>query len=286
MKKKLSIFVLLISFLLWGCQDVITVDLEEGPVRLVVEGGIERIKDDSQGNQMLRLTTTAPYFYNDRTPPASGAEVSVTDEKGNRFEFLEMDDQPGNYYASGIIPGDSSTYVLSIRYNGDEYSAEENFASVAPIDTIYQKFIPESFFDEPGIRLQIDYTDPAGERNFYLWQQFQNGEMIIDANPGTKFSIIGSDEFNDGQRIIGKMPDNDFIYVAGDQGKIRQIGLSENGFNYFFRIYDQAGGAGLFSASPSGIRGNIINLSNPDLYALGYFRVSEVDEKSILIASE
>jgi hypothetical protein len=271
-----KIFLWISLLFIAGCQEVVQIDLEEGTERLVVEGRIEKIKSRTSGYQRITLSTTADYFVNAETPRAKNATVFVTDEAGNVYNFTESVQEAGVYETWQLYAGVGQTYILQIEHNGDIYRASEMVAPVAPIDSIYQIFTEETLFDEAGIRVRIDFTDPADQENFYYWQQFKDGTGYLDVNPGTKFNLINSDEFFNGRTVRGKEPNNELIYEAGQTAVVRQIGLSEAEFNYMFFLLEQAGGRGLFATPPSTVRGNVENVTNPDLYPLGYFGASEV----------
>ena len=75
------------------------------------------------------------------------------------------------------------------------------------------------------------------------------------------------------------------VIEVGNEVTIKQIGLSETAFDYYFLLFDQAGKTGqLIDTPPATIRGNIRNVTNPDNYPLGYFGASEISEMSILIS--
>jgi hypothetical protein len=175
------------------------------------------------------------------------------------------------------------TYTLSIIYEGDTYQAVETLLPVASIDSIYQFFVEENIFDEAGIRIKIDYKDPPDQVNYYYWEQYRDGISLIDPNPGTKWTIISSDELYNGQPFIGKIPNDELIYKSGQQAFVRQIALSEFAYNYYFALFDQIGTRGGLSAPPAPIRGNIENLTNPDRYALGYFYATEIAEAELTV---
>ncbi|UCE17487.1 MAG: DUF4249 family protein [Gemmatimonadota bacterium] len=94
--KFISTFSCLIVLLCLSCTDVIEINLDEGTVRLVVEGRIELIKESPSGYQRIRLTTTAPYFSNEPAPVAAGARVIVT-VSGRNYPFTESHTVPGLY---------------------------------------------------------------------------------------------------------------------------------------------------------------------------------------------
>lgn len=281
MNKLITLSISSIALFIMSCQEVITIDLEEGEKRLVVEGRVALNKGKANSVQEIRLTTTDAYFSNSRTPAAKGAEVMISDNEGQSVVLEES--QPGIYQSDELIPVLGREYELIIKYSGDTFRAVETLTSVPPIDTIYQAFEEENLFNKAGIRVKIDYQDPVENVNYYYWEQFQNGVNLIEPNPGTKFSLVSSDELYNGQYVKGRIINDDVIYSSGDQGIIRQIGLSEFAYRYYFAIYDQEGSRGNLSAPPAPIRGNIQNITNPDNYALGYFYAAEISEKEIII---
>jgi len=281
---KSKIFILLpIIWIFWSCQEVIQIDLNEGPQRLVVEGRIEKIKGQVNGNQKIRLTTTGNYFSNQPAPPASDAFVTVSDEQGNIFSFIESGQEPGVYEVNDLFAETGQTYTLRIDYRGEIYEAREILLPVADIDSIYQEFKSETLFDEAGIRIKIDFTDPPQPGNYYYWEQFRDDEIFINPNPGTKWTLVSSDEFFNGLKVVGREPNNDMAFEPGQRAKVRQYAISDQLYNYMFLLYDQATGGGPTDAPPATLRGNIQNISNPDNYPLGYFGASEVSEAELLV---
>jgi hypothetical protein len=274
---------ILFSLALLGCQEVITVDLQEGPKRLVIEGQIEKIKGRESGYQKIVLSTTSDYFSNRETPRATGAKVLVSDNHGNEFIMNESPSEPGLYETSDLFARIGDTYTLHIDYAGDVYEGAETLRSVSPIDSIYQYYVEENLFNEKGIRVRIDFTDPPTAGNYYFWEQFRDGETFITPDPGTRWTIVTSDDFFNGQKIYGREPNDQIIYEPGQVAKVRQHAISKNQYDFLFLLYDQATGEGLYDSPPVPIRGNIQNLTNPDNYPLGYFGAGEVDEQEIVI---
>jgi hypothetical protein len=283
MKTYLYLMIALISIVSISCQEVITIDLEEGTKRLVVEGRIEKNIENPSGYQAINLSATADYFANDVIPPATGAEVTIIDDDGKIFSMTESASEKGLYETSQLFPEIGKKYTLKIIYSGETYQATEMMIPVTSIDSIYQNFREENTFDEEGIRINIDYSDPAEETNYYYWEQYRNGLTRIIPNPGTKWTLVSSDELYNGQTIRGKIPNDELIYVAGDRAEVIQIALSEFAYKYYFAIFDQEGSRGGLSTPPAPIRGNIKNLTDPDHYPLGYFYASEISVATITV---
>jgi hypothetical protein len=281
MKNTFKYLPIIISLFVLSCQEVVTIDLEEGQKRLVVEGRVSLYKEQDVSMQEIRLSTTADYFSNEAAPPATGAEVSISGSDGQLVQLSEQ--EPGIYRSVELNPVVGEVYELIIIYGSETYRGKETMIAVAPIDTMYQEFIEENLFDDAGLRLKIDYQDPVQEINYYYWEQFRNGSTFIEPNPGTKWSLVSSDELYNGQFIRGRLVNDEIIYEPGQVGLIRQIGISEQAYRYYFTLFDQEGSRGNLSAPPAPIRGNIENITNPDNYPLGYFYASEISERELII---
>lgn len=283
--KRIAIITLLL-ITAFSCTDTLDIDIEEGPVRLVVEGRITFNPDEPDGYQSIRLTTTAPYFQNQPVPAASGAQVAVTNTRTNEvFTFSESDRIPGLYETNDMQAAIGEEYRLSIIYEGDEYEAIERLLPVAAIDSLYQVFQEETLFQDEGIKVLLDYSDPEGEENYYHWQVFRNDTLLVTADVGNQFNLISSDEFYDGLQISEFEPSSDFSFVPGDVAVVRQYALNAQSFEYYRNYYEQVVGIapGLADVVPATLRGNVQNVSNPDRYPLGYFEASAVSEKRMRI---
>lgn len=284
--KNILIAVWLSVPVLMGCERVVNIDVEEGPERLVVEGRIERHQDDREVAQSIRLSTTAPYFSNESTPVVSGAEVIVHDDEGTTYLFAESSRQAGMYENRDMRPEVGRTYTLEIDLNGESYRAVETLLPVAPIDSIYQQFEKANSFEDGGIRVKIDYQDVPGREDYYLWEQFADGVLQAEPDPGNSLNFVGSDEFFDGENVIGFEPNQEATVKSDQLVLVRQLSLSKEAFEYYFLLFEQTGQDPLFPTPAALIRGNIENLTNPQRYALGYFGASEVDTAELQIVED
>ena len=66
---------------------------------------------------------------------------------------------------------------------------------------------------------------------------------------------------------------------ANDNVTLTLQGISESYYNYMNILLGIAGsnGGSPFQTPPATVRGNIVNQTNFDNYALGFFRLSEID---------
>ncbi|AWH86144.1 DUF4249 domain-containing protein [Flavobacterium album] len=272
--KNIKYILLLITItLLASCEHVVDVDLDTAPPRLVVDASINWEKDTDGSQQTIRLTTTAPYYQNE-VPPASGATVFITNTSGNVFNFIE-DPGTGNYNCIDFVPQIGETYVLTINYQGQTYTATDKL--YATPDIAYTTQDNEGGFFNDSVEVRFFFMDNGSEDNFYIYR------FDTDLMPYPDYDAI-DDEFFQGNEMFGIYDHEDF--EPGDVLKIRLYGVSQRYYNYMDQLIDIAeggAGSGPFQTVPANVRGNIVNQASPDNYALGYFRLGQVDTLDYVI---
>lgn len=262
MKNLKTILLVLIFFSLYSCEEVVDVTLQESPPRLVVEASILWEKETTGNFQIIRLTTTAPYFE-ESTPAAEGAEVSVKSENGALYVFDEQ--EPGVYVNENFDPGLNKSYDLEIIYEDEVYTASESLIPVSSLEYVEQS-TGGGFLGE-DIELRAYYFDPPDVENYYFFRFFTEDLSIQ----------ISEDEFTDGNLTFAYFSNEDLVPEQEVGFEIQ--GISKRFYEYMFILRSQAGtnGGGPFQTQPTIVRGNIINTTNPDNFAFGYFRLSETD---------
>ena len=264
--KKIITLLLVFSFLT-NCEDVIDVDLNTAPPRLVIDASINWFKNTSGNEQSIRLSLTAP-FFDDSVPPANGAIVQVSDSNNTIFNFIE-EGTTGIYRNNNFTPVIDETYTLTVVYEGETYTGTETLKSVVSIDFVEQE--DEGGFSGEDIELKAFYTDPANIENFYFF------EFISDI-PTVPTLEVYEDRFTDGNQIFGFYTEEDL--EAGDLVTIRNYGVSQRFYEFMFVLLQQGSeeSGGPFETQPATVRGNCVNTTNPENFPFGYFRLSEVDE--------
>lgn len=264
--KQLIIFIIFLLGIT-SCEDVINVDLNTAEQRLVIEASINWQKDTEGNYQEIWLSFTSPFFDNPiPPPPASGAEVYITDSQNNIYTF-EEGTLSGFYANFNFTPVLNETYTVTVVYNDEIYTSTETLLPVVSIDFVEQN--NDGGFSGNDIEIKAFYTDPIDEENFYLFE--------FETNYGT-FIEVYKDEFTNGNQIFGFFSEEKL--KAGDEVIIRIYGISERFYNFMFILLQQISeeGGGPFETQPATVRGNIINQTNPDNFPFGYFRLSEMDE--------
>lgn len=271
--KKLYIYtVLLIGVLVSSCSDVIEVDVPIAPARLVIEASIDWEKGTVGNEQRILLSLSTPYFDSNTIENAIGAIVTITNESsGAIFNFADQND--GTYTNNTFVPIVGDSYQLIVSYDGETYNATETLTSVTDIKEIYQS--TENGFDKEALEVNVVYGDPVGIDNYYLFKFKKEGDLLAELQDI-------SDEFTDGNEVTmfhERLEDESIDqkeFVPGDVVDIKFLGISEQYFNFIQLLNSQNDSGGPFGATPVAIRGNCTNPSNPDNYAFGYFRVTQV----------
>jgi hypothetical protein len=138
----------------------------------------------------------------------------------------------------------------------------------AHIDTITQG--NNTLFGGDEKEVVISFSDNEERDDYYL---FDLGENLY---------LATKDEFYQGNVFTFSYFYDELI--AGDEINIKIMGIDERHFNFMTILIEQTEEGGRpFNTTPSTIRGNITNMTNPDHYPLGYFRLSETYKASLIL---
>lgn len=269
MKSSLSkkIIVIFTCLLAISCEDVIQIDTPIMPPKLVIEASINWLKGTTGNFQAIKLSLSAPYF-DTQIPPANNAEITVTDSRNNTFVFTENKDT-GIYMANNFIPKINEEYTLNITYQNETYIGTEVLKPVPSITRVEQE--NNKGFSGEETELKAYYTDPENEENFYFFEFVNDKNSLIDLE-------IYDDEFTNGNEIFGYFSKEDLN--PGDEIIIKNYGVSKRFYEFIFLLLQQKSdeNGSPFETQPTSIRGNCINITNPNNYPFGYFRLSEADQ--------
>ena len=278
MKSYFNILVILCIICFCSCEEVIDVDVPNQTPKLVVDASINWVKGTDGSEQIIKLLLSTDYFSSETYVPALGADVRITNLITDEVvQFLDNND--GDYITSDFVPVLNTDYKLDIIYDGETYTSLEKFKSVSSISNITQT--TSGGFNDSLIEVNIFFNDPVLDENYYL-VKFQED---IDLLPTF---IVLKDEFTNGNEmtIFFEKDDDDSDSDAlntGDVVNIELVGISKQYYNYMSLLLDQTEGQGPFATTPAPVNGNCINVSNPDKFAYGYFRLTEVDQETYIV---
>jgi hypothetical protein len=281
MKKILMVFGVLL-ILAEGCEEPFDLELSDNPNLLVVDGTIHNLSGPYYVS--LRYTTTYSFTDStDRSLPATGARVSINDDQGNVAALTEW--QPGVYRTDSLntfrgMVGRSYSLDI-ITDDGKHYiSSPEQIQPPVAIDSLYFIYGPAGP-EVQAYRVFIDYTDPVGKGNNYRWFTYLDNFPVIQAE-------VDNDHFVDGRKITGRQlvglqtfqREVDTLHVV-----VRQASLTSEAFDYWDTFGEQvdAQDNSPYDIPPAPLIGNVHNASDLEDYALGYFNVLGMSEKSIVL---
>lgn len=266
MKNLKYIFLSIVFLGLFSCEDVIDVNLPTAQPRLVVDASIDWTQGTDGSVQKIKLTTTTG-FYSSNVPAVSNAIVSVENANGVIFHFIE-DGTSGEYFCYDFVPEAGMEYTLTVMIEGEVYTAVETMKNLP--EFLYFTQSNEVGFGEDFIEIRYYFQDNPNEDNFYM-------DRVQEPGKAFPFYGTGSDKYTQGNEMYGLYLSEDI--KSGDVLNIKLYEISERYYDYMNRLLEAVyNGGGPFQTNVGTVRGNLVNQTNPDKYALGYFRLSQVFE--------
>lgn len=274
------------------------------------------ITDDKTVQEITVSRTTSP--EKPEFVPANDVEVVVIDEEGNPFRFSPSR-VPGHY--SGTIPFEffhkgAAFKISAMAPEGIVESAYEPYLPSPPVDTIYYEITsrPTNNMDEEelGIQFYLDFYAPDDYGSFYRFDVIEtyeyHSQFEIDAyyNYGYHFTPNDSSLY-----FCYKTWAIDKIFTLSTKGfsknayikyhlhfinnrtqrlkhqyslLLKQYSLTESAYYYWERLKQNNQESGsMFAKQPAQVVGNLYYTSNSDDKILGYFGVSSIQKKRIII---
>jgi hypothetical protein len=186
----------IILFLLFGlffssCQKVVTLNLNQVPPQL----GIQGIISDTSGPYHVLIYNSVGFYSPNVYPNVSGASVAITDITTGVSDSL-TETETGDYITHVIVGTPGNTYQLTVLVGGKTYTASSTMPKPVCLDSVT--------FDNQTkntIRAVAHFQDPAGVANFYKYSTTVNGVIL------NRFQTF-EDRLSDGRYITDKL-DND-----------------------------------------------------------------------------
>ena len=238
-----------------GCEKVVNLNLKTSPSQLVIEGNLV---DDGRPCR-VSLSTSTDYTNTNTFAPVSQATITLSDDAGGLETLREA--APGQYVGATLAGVPGRTYTLRVEAGGAAYVARCQLpAPVVPFEQLSTK--PTIFGDE--IQAVVEYTDPPGLGNSYLFRQYRNGRL----NPAI---FAQNDKFTDGKhvsqalRLPGGDPNDPDKLVAGDSLRVEMQNIDPAVYEYFRTLAQILTAGGAPTTTPANPQSNFSG------GALGYF---------------
>ena len=267
----LLLFALTIS--LFSCEDVIEVEVQNTTPRLVIDAQFNMYTKEQrlrlEGG--VRLSFSANYF-DEELPVVKDALVTITHLNSGLEYPLLFDESIGMFVPDKIdfLTDFNSKYELSVLHQGQAYTGSTVFVPVPPILKAVQG--TKTLFSGDETEIILSFQDFSEREDFYLYDFGQEIYRPIE------------DRFFQGEEFVfSHFYSSDEVKV-GDLITIKAHGVEEQYYNYFnliLTLTDSNGGP--FQSLPASSRGNILNVTQPDNYPLGYFLISESHQVQLLV---
>ena len=288
-----TLLILMSVALLTSCEDVIDLKTETGASQLVVDGWIT----DQPGPQTIRLTLSAAYFNNGPAPVATGAEVLITDDKGNKYPFSYSPENKTYQWAptqDTIALGRiGRTYTLTIRYEGDTYVATNQINRVPRIDSlVYEEEklpIKPDKGPQEGYIAQFYARDFVGLGDTYWIKPLKGGKL--HGTEARNISLAFDGAFSpgspsDGLIFIQPLRQSitiNGLFSAGDTAGVELHSITPETYYFLLQVRQESANGGILAVPPANIPTNIQNLQPNGKKALGFFGASAISRAETVI---
>ncbi len=262
---------------------------------------------NTEGWQVVEVSLSSP-IESPEYIPVSSCQVKILDDKGNIFTMEEY--VPGHYRVwmgqQNLAPGTSYQVKVTTTDGEELESGFDQMLEGPPIDSVYYH-IEDIPTPNPNVFLTVmqfyvDLNAVGNYSHYYQWEVVETWEYealhpVEYYYDGTFHEVKPPDYMNKvcwitqlvknvytvstknlSQNIYTMYP---LQTVDGSSSSrlgimystlVRQLALSEGAYKYWdeLRINSNEQG-GLYEKQPFAIKGNLVNINNPDKVVLGYF---------------
>ncbi len=241
----------------FACEDVIDIDLNNAEPKLMIAGTVSNRLEEQQ----VTISQTVSFGSDNPFDPVSGATVSVVDDRGAVFRFVE--EAPG-IYRSRFKGNVGQRYTLQVDIDGQVFTASSTMPTFVLADSIGTGI--RNVLNEEQKFISIKYYDPPGIANYYRYSWSVNG------GPYTMVRVA-NDKFNDGKYVNEDVTDFETELVTGDLVSIWMQCIDRATFDFWNAV---------LSNNP----GNAAPANPPSVFgegALGYFSAQAVSEFQVTV---
>ncbi len=248
-----------------GCESVVDFpNLPQAPEYPVIEG----LLTDQDEVQKIRVSYTTALDDSVSSRPVNNATVYVFSDAGDTAVYHYT---VNGWYASSPYHADpGKTYTLYVNTGNASYTAKGALISMNGIDSIYARRLPNVDKDSAYFTfINAGAVDPTVTR-YYQINLYKNDSLLTG---GTNIAVF-NDKYLSALRAIN-LP---YAFSKNDTVTLELYSLSKAMFSYYESLT-----INVFSLNfvNSGYRTNPPQMFSK--FAAGYFQVSAVDKKQIVI---
>lgn len=248
-----------------SCEKVIDINLNKANPKYVIEGNLS----DFPGDCLVLVSKTVNFSDQSDFPGVENAIVSIQQDEKEPVKLIQT--SPG-IYESGMLQARSlSTYKLSVKVDGQEFTSTVKVPERVAFDSLYIGDF--AGFGNTRKFANVIFKDADGPGNAYRFILFKNGL------PNSNIFVL-NDEYSDG-RVINTFlaffdnSDNQRL-DTGDTVTVEMQGIDPSVYKFFLSL-NQSSTGGNESVAP----GNPI--TNIQGGALGYFNAFVKQRKTVIV---
>jgi hypothetical protein len=252
--------------------------------------------------------------------PLAGCYVVIMDDKGNLFELQASD--PGVYRVwleSEYVQPGTSYQLRIVTPDGSEIQSEfDKMPESAKIDSLYYNIESAPPLDPgtdlPGVQFYLDLDGEDSESRYFRWELEESWEhrtfYAIERyyTPGVHHYISPPDSSH--MFCYHQIKNNNFFTLSTEnltQNKfagvplnyvgnntthlsvlysllVRQFSISRTAYEYWDDLrVNSSNSGGLYETQPLPVKGNLVNLTDPQNEVLGIFNAASSTEKRIFV---
>jgi len=297
-----------------ACEEYFLPELEGFDPILVVDGAIT----DMPGPYTISLSFSSGVFSEDQRV-VEEAIVKIIEEGGDQETLSE--NQPGYYTTSenGIQGTPGKNYKISIQLqDGTQYESQyQQMPASIPIDSVgadlEYRYLSIEEPDVPGYQFHVTTGLAEKSENYLIWSLeatykyesdftidylYSNQGIESYPNPAEFMTCWRTDQVNEifsfntavlSRPKIERLP---LHFVRADQRElsiqysllVKQFTVNHEAYTFWNNLQRQIESQEtLYNTQPFQIRGNLVNVDNPDEAVLGFFMVAGQSEKRIFV---
>lgn len=303
-----SIAFLILSALLFSCTEPYALQTNTFEDVVVIEATLT----NELKKQEIKISRT--YHFEENGPTFErGANVIITDDQGNTYDFIEQSEsyvsasefqaEPGRQYKLSITTANGKTYT----------STNQTLTTVNQMESVVPAVVVKE--GDRGVQINVSSFDPTNTSKYYRYTYEETYKVIApkwvshdlyydgstssfelalrDVNTKTCYSTVNSNtiiltstnELSEDRVIdfpVRFISNKDYIISHRYSILVKQYIQNLEAYTFYRTLKELSSSESLLSQNQPGFfYGNIKSVSNPQEKVIGFFDVSSVSSKRI-----
>lgn len=260
------IYLILISFLTFSCQEEVFLDLKTAERTPVVEA----VWTNTVGLNQVYVSFSRNYYSDEPNEIVKDADVFILDLESDQRIRFRFNEQFESYLPVNNVTGElGKVYELHVIIEGKEYVSQGQMLEPPVLDSLTFAFQEERVFREEGYYLTLYGKIPFIDDNNYRIRIIRNDTLLNRRSDYLLFDdSFGTSILDRGFELSG------FAFNEGDRVRLELFRLNLDVYDYLSQLVNLLfNDGGLFSPPPQNPVSNIRPLDGEG-EVLGYFMVS------------